>query len=127
MCSDYIEGVSTQIDLYHFIFSFFGDHRNLHLLAHSIPTRRSSYLEGCDRPCSFCAIPLMRGKHVSKPTEQLVTEARKLAARGTRELVLIAQDSTYYGLDISGRRRLPDRLRRLSDVAGIEWLRLTYD
>src|SRR3546814_171773 len=82
--------------------------------------------EGCDRPCSFCAIPLMRGKHVSKPTEQLVTEARKLAARGTRELVLIAQDSTYYGLDISGQRSLPDLLRRLSDVEGIEWIRLQY-
>ena len=82
--------------------------------------------EGCDRPCSFCAIPLMRGKHVSKPVEALAEEARKLAVRGTKELVLIAQDSTYYGLDIYGKRTLPDLLRRLSDVEGIEWIRLQY-
>ncbi|HYH56835.1 MAG TPA: 30S ribosomal protein S12 methylthiotransferase RimO [Anseongella sp.] len=82
--------------------------------------------EGCDRPCSFCAIPLMRGKHVSKPLEELLTEARKLASRGTKELVLIAQDSTYYGIDLYGKRTLPDLLRRLSETEGIEWLRLQY-
>ncbi|MDQ3050234.1 MAG: 30S ribosomal protein S12 methylthiotransferase RimO [Bacteroidota bacterium] len=82
--------------------------------------------EGCDRPCSFCAIPLMRGGHVSKPIEQLVEEARMLAAKGTRELLLIAQDSTYYGLDIYKERRLAQLLEQLSDVEGIEWIRLHY-
>ncbi|MDD5303359.1 MAG: 30S ribosomal protein S12 methylthiotransferase RimO [Elusimicrobia bacterium] len=82
--------------------------------------------EGCDRPCSFCAIPLMRGKHVSTPIEELVNEAKRLAAAGTRELLLIAQDSTYYGLDLYGKRRLADLLRALSDVPGIGWIRLHY-
>ena len=82
--------------------------------------------EGCDRPCSFCAIPLMRGKHVSKPIEQLVTEAKNLAKGGTKELLLIAQDSTYYGLDIYKKRNLSELLKHLSDVEGIEWIRLHY-
>ncbi len=82
--------------------------------------------EGCNRPCSFCAIPLMRGKHVSKPMDELVNEAKKLAKNGTKELILIAQDLTYYGLDIYGKRNLDDLLRRLSDVDGIEWIRLQY-
>lgn len=82
--------------------------------------------EGCDRPCSFCAIPLMRGKHVSTPIEDLVTEAKRLATAGTRELLLIAQDSTYYGLDLYGKRRLADLLKALSDVEGIGWIRLHY-
>lgn len=82
--------------------------------------------EGCDRPCSFCAIPLMRGKHTSTPAEQLVANAKKLAAAGTKELILIAQDLTYYGLDIYKDRTLPDLLRRLSDVEGIDWIRLQY-
>jgi len=82
--------------------------------------------EGCNRPCSFCAIPLMRGKHVSKPTEDLVKEAELLARNGTKELILIAQDLTYYGLDRYGKRTLADLLRRLSDVEGIEWIRLQY-
>ncbi|MBS1504630.1 MAG: 30S ribosomal protein S12 methylthiotransferase RimO, partial [Bacteroidetes bacterium] len=82
--------------------------------------------EGCNRPCSFCAIPLMRGKHVSKPMDELVTEAKKLAANGTKELILIAQDLTYYGLDIYGKRNLDELLRKLSDVNGIEWIRLQY-
>jgi ribosomal protein S12 methylthiotransferase len=82
--------------------------------------------EGCDRPCSFCAIPLMRGKHVSTPIDALVAEAKRLAAAGTRELLLIAQDSTYYGLDIYGKRRLTDLLKALSDVEGIGWIRLHY-
>lgn len=82
--------------------------------------------EGCNRPCSFCAIPLMRGKHVSRPWEELVNEAKILAANGTKELILIAQDLTYYGLDLYGKRNLDELLRRLSDVPGIEWIRLQY-
>lgn len=82
--------------------------------------------EGCDRPCSFCAIPLMRGKHVSRPMEELVREAKNLARNGTKELLLIAQDSTYYGLDLYKKRALADLLQQLSDVEGIEWIRLHY-
>lgn len=82
--------------------------------------------EGCDRPCSFCAIPLMRGKHVSTPIEELVKQAEGLARKGVKELMLIAQDLTYYGLDIYKKRALADLLRKLSDVEGIEWIRLHY-
>jgi ribosomal protein S12 methylthiotransferase len=82
--------------------------------------------EGCDRPCSFCAIPLMRGRHVSRPMEELVQEAKNLARNGTKELLLIAQDSTYYGLDIYKKRNLSELLARLSDVEGIDWIRLHY-
>jgi ribosomal protein S12 methylthiotransferase len=82
--------------------------------------------EGCDRPCSFCAIPLMRGKHKSKAIEDLVTEATKLAKDGVKELILIAQDLTYYGLDLYKSRRLADLLKALSEVEGIEWIRLHY-
>ena len=82
--------------------------------------------EGCNRPCSFCAIPLMRGKHLSQPIDQLVKNAQKLAKNGTKELILIAQDLTYYGLDLYGKRNLDELLRRLSDVQGIEWIRLQY-
>jgi ribosomal protein S12 methylthiotransferase len=82
--------------------------------------------EGCDRPCSFCAIPLMRGGHVSVPKEELVERAKKLAAKGTKELLLIAQDLTYYGLDIYKKRELADLVDRLSDVNGIDWIRLHY-
>jgi ribosomal protein S12 methylthiotransferase len=82
--------------------------------------------EGCDRPCSFCAIPLMRGKHLSVPMEELVKQAELLAKNGVRELMVIAQDSTYYGLDIYRERKLAELLRRLSDVNGIEWIRLHY-
>lgn len=82
--------------------------------------------EGCNRPCSFCAIPLMRGKHVSKSIEDLVKEAKFLAKNGTKELILIAQDLTYYGLDLYNKRNLADLLRNLSDVNGIEWIRLQY-
>ncbi|MFZ4261406.1 30S ribosomal protein S12 methylthiotransferase RimO [Sphingobacterium sp. HJSM2_6] len=82
--------------------------------------------EGCNRPCSFCAIPLMRGKHVSKSIDDLVKEAKFLAGNGTKELILIAQDLTYYGLDIYGKRNLSDLLRHLSDVDGIDWIRLQY-
>ena len=82
--------------------------------------------EGCNRPCSFCAIPLMRGQHVSKPIEQLVKEVKGLVASGTKEIMLIAQDATYYGLDIYGERKLADLMKYLSDVEGLEWMRLHY-
>ena len=82
--------------------------------------------EGCDRPCSFCAIPLMRGKHKSTPIEKLVIEAKNLAKNGVKELILIAQDLTFYGLDIYKKRRLADLLIELSKVEGIEWIRLHY-
>ena len=82
--------------------------------------------EGCDRPCSFCAIPLMRGSHRSTPIEQLVDQTEKLASKGVKELILIAQDLTYYGLDIYKKRRLADLLRELSLIDGIKWIRLHY-
>ncbi|WP_417361163.1 30S ribosomal protein S12 methylthiotransferase RimO [Galbibacter sp.] len=82
--------------------------------------------EGCDRPCSFCAIPLMRGKHKSTPIEALVIEAEKLAANGVKELILIAQDLTYYGLDIYKKRALAELLKELVKVDGVEWIRLHY-
>jgi ribosomal protein S12 methylthiotransferase len=101
------------------------------LLGERILTTNNHYAylkisEGCDRPCSFCAIPLMRGKHVSKPMEDLVKEAASLARQGTKELLIIAQDSTYYGLDLYRKRKLAELLDRLSDVEGIEWIRLHY-
>lgn len=82
--------------------------------------------EGCDRPCSFCAIPIMRGKHRSKPIEELVSESEKLAANGVKELILIAQDLTYYGLDLYKKRNLAQLLEALVAVDGIEWIRLHY-
>jgi ribosomal protein S12 methylthiotransferase len=82
--------------------------------------------EGCDRPCSFCAIPLMRGNHVSIPMENLVSQAQSLAKNGTKELMIIAQDSTYYGLDLYKKRNLAELLEKLSEIDGIEWLRLHY-
>ena len=82
--------------------------------------------EGCDRPCSFCAIPLMRGKHRSTPIEELVQQTKCLVKDGVKELILIAQDLTYYGLDIYNKRRLADLLRELALVSGIEWIRLHY-
>lgn len=88
-----------------------------------------SYLkisEGCDRPCSFCAIPLMRGGHVSRPMEDLVLEATNLVKNGTKEILLIAQDSTYYGLDLYKKRNLAELMQRLSDIDGLEWIRLHY-
>ncbi|MFH6983920.1 30S ribosomal protein S12 methylthiotransferase RimO [Marinoscillum luteum] len=91
--------------------------------------RHYAYLkisEGCDRPCSFCAIPIMRGKHVSKPIEQIIKEAESLVKNGTKEILLIAQDSTYYGLDIYKKRNLAELLDKLADVEGLEWIRLHY-
>ncbi|GAA4468425.1 30S ribosomal protein S12 methylthiotransferase RimO [Nibrella saemangeumensis] len=82
--------------------------------------------EGCDRPCSFCAIPLMRGSHVSRPMDELLTEAQSLTRRGTKELILIAQDLTYYGLDLYRKRNLAELMNQLADVEGIDWIRLQY-
>src|SRR6266498_434334 len=82
--------------------------------------------EGCNRTCAFCAIPLMRGQHVSKPIEELVKEAEGLVRKGVKEIMLIAQELTYYGLDIYKKRMLPDLLSHLSDVKGLEWIRLHY-
>jgi ribosomal protein S12 methylthiotransferase len=82
--------------------------------------------EGCDRPCSFCAIPLMRGHHTSTPMEELVANAKNLVKNGTKELILIAQDLTYYGLDIYKDRKLADLLKHLSDIEGLDWIRLQY-
>ena len=101
------------------------------LVGERLPTTPPHYAylkisEGCNRTCSFCAIPLMRGRHVSRPIESLVDEARHLAARGVRELMLIAQELTYYGLDLYKRRALPELLHALADVEGIEWVRLHY-
>lgn len=101
------------------------------LVGERILTTHSHYAymkisEGCDRPCSFCAIPLMRGGHVSRPVEELVQEAKNLARKGTKELLLIAQDSTYYGLDLYKKRNLGELMQRLADVEGIDWVRLHY-
>lgn len=94
-----------------------------------ITPRHYAYLkisEGCDRLCTFCAIPSMRGKHVTKPIEEVLREARELAADGVRELIVVAQDTTYYGLDLYGKVRLAELLRRLNDVEGLEWIRVLY-
>lgn len=94
-----------------------------------ITPRHYAYLkisEGCDRLCTFCAIPGMRGKHVTKPIEEVVREARELAADGVRELIIVAQDTTYYGLDLYGKVRLADLLRELDQVDGIQWIRILY-
>jgi ribosomal protein S12 methylthiotransferase len=91
--------------------------------------RHYAYLkisEGCNHPCSFCAIPLMRGKHVSRPMDQILAEARGLVRRGVKELILIAQDTTYYGVDRTRKRELPTLLQRLAEIEGIEWIRLMY-
>lgn len=82
--------------------------------------------EGCDNPCSFCAIPLMRGRHVSKPLDEIVTEARKLASKGVKEIIVIGQDTTYWGFDTGRQRRISDVLNALSDIDGVEWIRLMY-
>lgn len=82
--------------------------------------------EGCDNPCSFCAIPLIRGKYISRPIEEIIKEAQKLAWKGVKELIIVAQDTTYYGLDIYGERKLAELLQRLSEINGIEWIRLMY-
>ena len=101
------------------------------LLGERITTTANHYAylkisEGCDRPCTFCAIPLMRGKHVSKPIEEILLEAKNLVKNGAKEILLIAQDSTYYGLDIYKKRALADLMNQLADVEGLDWIRLHY-
>jgi ribosomal protein S12 methylthiotransferase len=94
-----------------------------------VTPRHMAYLkisEGCDRTCTFCAIPKMRGKHATKPIEEVVREARELAADGVKELVIVAQDTTYYGMDLSGEPRLVELLEQLEAIDGIEWIRLMY-
>src|SRR5438874_10308862 len=94
-----------------------------------ITPRHFAYLkisEGCDRLCTYCAIPKMRGKHVTKPIEEVIREANELAADGVRELIVVAQDTTYYGFDLYGRSRLAELLRELNRVDGIEWVRVLY-
>ena len=94
-----------------------------------ITPRHFAYLkisEGCDRLCTYCAIPKMRGKHITKPIEEVIREARELAADGVRELIVVAQDTTYYGFDLYGRSRLAELLAKLNDVDGIEWIRVLY-
>src|SRR5207249_11535000 len=94
-----------------------------------ITPRHYAYLkisEGCDRLCTFCAIPGMRGKHVTKPMEEVLREARELVADGVRELILVAQDTTYYGMDLYGRVRLAELLRELDELTGLEWIRILY-
>jgi ribosomal protein S12 methylthiotransferase len=118
------------LELPQLLSKFGGDYKH-ELLGERLLTtpRHYAYVkisEGCDRPCSFCAIPLMRGKHISKPIEQIVKEIKYLVAGGTKEIMLIAQDSTFYGIDLYGERRLAELLDKVSDIDGLEWIRLHY-
>lgn len=125
-----VDGFYGTRDLPELLKNFQAQYRN-ELVGERVITTDSHYAylkisEGCDRPCSFCAIPLMRGKHKSKSIEDLILETKNLVKNGVKEIMVIAQDSTYYGLDLYGERRLPDLLRRLSDIDGLEWVRLHY-
>ena len=125
-----VDGFYGTRDLPDLLKNFQAQYRN-ELIGERVITTDSHYAflkisEGCDRPCSFCAIPLMRGKHRSKSIEDLVTETKNLVKNGVKEIMVIAQDSTYYGLDLYGERKLPDLLRSLSDIEGLEWIRLHY-
>ena len=125
-----VDGFYGTRDLPELLKNFQAQYRN-ELLGERIITTDSHYAylkisEGCDRPCSFCAIPLMRGRHVSKPMEQIVLEAENLVRNGVREIMLIAQDSTYYGIDIYKRRTMSELLKKLSDVEGLDWIRVHY-
>lgn len=125
-----VDGFYGTRDLPELLKNFQAKYRN-ELLGERIITTDSHYAylkisEGCDRPCSFCAIPLMRGRHVSKPMEQIVLEAENLVRNGVREIMLIAQDSTYYGIDIYKRRTMSELLKKLSDVEGLDWIRVHY-
>ncbi len=118
------------LDMPHLLRSMGADYKH-QLLGERLQTTPRHYAyqkisEGCNRPCSFCAIPLMRGGHISKPIEDLVAEAKHLVKNGTKEIMLIAQDSTYYGLDLYGERKLADLMKSLSDVEGLDWIRLHY-
>lgn len=117
-------------DLPHLLKALGADYKH-ELIGERLTTTPKNYAylkiaEGCDRPCSFCAIPLMRGKHKSKPIGELLVEAEKLAVKGVKELILIAQDLTYYGLDLYKKRNLAELLQKLARVEGIEWIRLHY-
>ena len=125
-----VDGFYGTRDLPDLLKNFQAKYRN-ELIGERVITTDSHYAflkisEGCDRPCSFCAIPLMRGKHRSKSIEDLVIETKNLVKNGVKEIMVIAQDSTYYGLDLYGERKLPDLLRRLSDIEGLEWIRIHY-
>ena len=125
-----VDGFYGTRDLPELLKNFEAKYRN-ELLGERIITTDSHYAylkisEGCDRPCSFCAIPLMRGRHISKPMEQIVLEAKNLVSNGVREIMLIAQDSTYYGIDIYKKRMFSELLNKLSDVEGLDWIRIHY-
>ena len=125
-----VDGFYGTRDLPELLKNFQAQYRN-EPLGERIITTDSHYAylkisEGCDRPCSFCAIPLMRGRHVSKPMEQIVLEAENLVRNGVREIMLIAQDSTYYGIDIYKKRVMSELLKKLSDVEGLDWIRVHY-
>tara|TARA_B100000886_G_scaffold331220_1_gene282507 strand:+ start:915 stop:2219 length:1305 start_codon:yes stop_codon:yes gene_type:complete len=125
-----VDGFYGTRDLPELLKNFQAKYRN-ELLGERIITTDSHYAylkisEGCDRPCSFCAIPLMRGRHVSKPIEQIILEAKNLVRNGVREIMLIAQDSTYYGIDIYKKRAMSELLKKLSDVEGLDWIRIHY-
>ena len=125
-----VDGYYGTRDLPDLLKNFEAKYRN-ELLGDRIITTESHYAymkisEGCDRPCSFCAIPLMRGKHISKPIDEILKEAKNLVKNGVKEIMLIAQDSTYYGLDLYGKRLLPELLKKLSDIDELEWIRIHY-
>ena len=125
-----VDGFYGTRDLPELLKNFEAKYRN-ELLGDRIITTDSHYAylkisEGCDRPCSFCAIPLMRGRHISKPIDQIILEAKNLVRNGVREIMLIAQDSTYYGIDIYKKRAMSELLKKLSDVVGLDWIRIHY-
>ena len=125
-----VDGFYGTRDLPELLKNFEAKYRN-ELLGDRIITTDSHYAylkisEGCDRPCSFCAIPLMRGRHISKPIEQIILEAKNLVRNGVREIMLIAQDSTYYGIDIYKKRAMSELLKKLPDVEGLDWIRIHY-
>ena len=125
-----VDGFYGTRDLPKLLKNFQAKYRN-ELLGDRVITTDSHYAylkisEGCDRPCSFCAIPIMRGKHRSKTIEDLVLETKNLVKNGVKEIMVIAQDSTYYGLDIYGKRKLPELLKTLSDIEGLDWIRVHY-
>ena len=125
-----VDGFYGTRDLPELLKNFEAKYRN-ELLGDRIITTDSHYAylkisEGCDRPCSFCAIPLMRGRHISKPIDQIILEAKNLVRNGVREIMLIAQESTYYGIDIYKKRAMSELLKKLSDVEGLDWIRIHY-